>query len=224
MTDAASFLAAHPEIVGQLFMEEMQNACKVGRKGVSNRRSAPRNRNRGYALEEMDNLSASEFKRMFRLNREAFYWLLLKVRRDIEPKPSLKQSLHFQREITGKTKLAVTLRWLAGGSYLDICFAFGVATSTFYKSDGVLWGTIAAIDNHIDIGFPLNDLNHLQRTSKGFSKMCRGRMEVCVMAMDGWVMKTRCPNLKEVTNQICYRNRKGVWGLVDFAGCNHDWL
>ena len=34
-------------------------------------------------------------------------------------------------------------------------------------------------------------------------------------------MKTRCPNLSEVTNQICCRNRKGVWGLVIFAGCDH---
>jgi DDE superfamily endonuclease len=45
-------------------------------------------------------------------------------------------------------------------------------------------------------------------------------MKGCVMAMDGWVMKTRCPNAKEVTNQVCFRNRKGVWGMVIFAGCD----
>ena len=221
MTDAGTFLAGHPELVGQMFMEEMQRSIKTKSTHFSKRRSAPRSRNRGYALEEMDNLTVSEFKRMFRLNREAFYWLLLKVRKDIEPKASLKHQLHFDREISAKTKLAITLRWLAGGSYLDICFAFGVGTSTFYKSDGVLWGTIAAIDNNIDIGFPLNDIEKLEDISRGFSEMCKGRMKGCVMAMDGWVMKTRCPNLSEVTNQICYRNRKGVWGLVVFAGCDH---
>ena len=82
----------------------------------------------------------------------------------------------------------------------DICFAFGVATGTFYKSDGVLWGTIAAIDNYIDIGFPLLDTAKLEESSKGFAEMCKGRMKGCVMAMDGWVTKTRCPNLNEVTN------------------------
>ena len=45
-------------------------------------------------------------------------------------------------------------------------------------------------------------------------------MKGCVMAMDGWVMKTRCPNAKEVTNQICFRNRKRVWGMVIFAVCD----
>jgi hypothetical protein len=35
--------------------------------------------------------------------------------------------------ISLKTWLAVTFRWLAGGSHLDICFAFGVANSTFFS-------------------------------------------------------------------------------------------
>jgi DDE superfamily endonuclease len=216
-----SFLATHPELLGQTFMEEMQNTYKVPKGNLSRRRAAPRNRNRGYALQEMDNLSASEFRRMFRLSREAFYWLLLKLKMDLQPKASLRQRLHFDREITAKTKLAITLRWLAGGSYLDIYFAFGVAISTFFKSDGILWGTIAAIDNNIDIGFPLNDIQKLEEISEGFSGQCKRRMTGCVMAVDGWVMKTRCPNITEVTNQICYRNRKGVWGLVIFAGCDH---
>jgi DDE superfamily endonuclease len=221
MNDIGSFLATHPELLGQMFMEEMQNTYKVPKGNLSRRRAAPRNRNRGYALLEMDNLSASEFRRMFRLSREAFYWLLLKIKMDLQPKASLRQRLHFDREITAKTKLAITLRWLAGGSYLDIYFAFGVAISTFFKSDGILWGTIAAIDNNIDIGFPLNDIQKLEEISEGFSGQCKRRMTGCVMAMDGWVMKTRCPNITEVTNQICYRNRKGVWGLVIFAGCDH---
>ena len=86
MTDAGDFMAAHPELVGQMFLEEMQGLFKAKSAKFSNRRSAPRGRNRGYALQEMDNLSASEFKRMFRLNREAFYWLLLQIRNDIDPK------------------------------------------------------------------------------------------------------------------------------------------
>ena len=70
---------------------------------------------------------------------------------------------------------------------MDICFAFGVDTSTFFKSDGVLWGTIAAIDKNVDVGFPLNDIEKLGDISRGFAEMCIGRMEGCVMAMDGWM-------------------------------------
>jgi hypothetical protein len=103
--------------------------------------------------------------------------------------------------------------WLLFG-YL-LCF-WGLSGS-FYRSDGILWGTIAAIDNNLEIGFPLNDVIKLEKISEGFAQSCQGRMKGCVMAMDGWVMKTRCPNAKEVTNQICFRNRKGVWGMVIFA-------
>ena len=96
MTDVGTFLASHPELVGQMFMEEMQRSCKTK---SAHRRSAPRNRNKGYALEEMDILRASKFKRTFRLNREAFYWLLLRIRNDIEPKASLKHRFHFDRDV-----------------------------------------------------------------------------------------------------------------------------
>jgi hypothetical protein len=60
------------EEIDDLFAEnqEFQDIPKF-----SNRKSAPRNRNRAYALEEMHLLSDAEFSRMFRLNREAFYWL-----------------------------------------------------------------------------------------------------------------------------------------------------
>jgi hypothetical protein len=43
--------------------------------------------------------------------------------------------------ITPKTKLAVALRFMAGGSYIDIGFAFGIAYRSFYTDDSVLWGT-----------------------------------------------------------------------------------
>ncbi len=37
-----------------------------------------------------------------------------------------------------KTRLAVSLHWLAGTSYLDLCFAWSVAFSTFYHPNCVL--------------------------------------------------------------------------------------
>ena len=86
-----------------------------------------------------------------------------------------------KKQINIRTKLAITLRWLAGGSYLDICFAFGISQGTFFKNEGVLWGTIAAIDKVLQIGFPLNDANRLEEISLGFSNYCGGRMKGCVI-------------------------------------------
>mmetsp|Transcript_27898 Transcript_27898/g.38425 ORF Transcript_27898/g.38425 Transcript_27898/m.38425 type:complete len:142 (-) Transcript_27898:279-704(-) len=64
--------------------------------------------------------------------------------------------------ISKRTKLYVTLRWLAGGSYLDICFAWGIAESTFYSTDHereILWPTIEAIDEAFVIGLPFHDVD-----------------------------------------------------------------
>ena len=45
-----------------------------------------------------------------------------------------------------KTRLAISFLWLAGGSYLDLCFAWGMAVSTFYAEKGVLRPMLAALD------------------------------------------------------------------------------
>ena len=47
--------------------------------------STIRLRNRGYALEEMQYLTDNEFKKMFRLSRESFHYLLSLIRVKIEP-------------------------------------------------------------------------------------------------------------------------------------------
>jgi hypothetical protein len=60
-------------------------------------------------------------------------------------------------EITVRTRLAVTLRWLAGGHYVDLCFAWGVGKSTFFSERGVLSPTIEALDAVHKLGFPIND-------------------------------------------------------------------
>jgi len=84
-----------------------------------------------------------------------------------------------------------------------------------------LWGTIAAIDQVLEIGFPkLDDTDKLNEISEGFSKCCNGRLKGCVMAIDGWVCRTRCPSKNEHMNQVAFRNRKGFFGLVCMAGCD----
>ena len=67
--------------------------------------------------------------------------------------------------ITNRTKLHVTLRWLEGGSYLDLCFAWVVSVFSFYEI--CIWPTIDAIDQSFQIGLPLNvhsNFTNYQRT------------------------------------------------------------
>jgi hypothetical protein len=113
--------------------------------------------------------------------------------------------------ITSTTKLAVTLRWLAGGAYQDIASLFGVSIMNFFHPRGPLWTTIDAIDKAIKLGFSLKQEN-LRQTASEFSRYSHGRLKDCVMAIDGWVCKTRQPSVKEVgISTVHWRNRKKMF-------------
>ena len=122
--------------------------------------------------------------------------------------------------ITSRTRLAVTLRWLAGGSYLDLCFAWGIGLSTFFSENGVLWPTLQAIDEVFKMGFPFDDEEKLEELSSGFSHHSGGVLNGCVMAMDGMGVITRAPFVNEVSRPKDYRYRKSGFGVIVLAGCD----
>ena len=85
-------------------------------------------------------LSPNEFRRTYRMDLACFNKILSTIRDDLECKAP--ESVR-GAEITPEIKLSMTLRWLAGGSYLDIYQMHGVSYSSFQKA---LWQTIDAID------------------------------------------------------------------------------
>jgi len=89
---------------------------------------------------------------MFRVDRATFEDILDQVAPHIKVPNEVKACNSSGGSISLKTKLAVSRRWLAGGSYLDLCFAWGIALSTFYHPDGVLWPTLEAIDKTYPMG------------------------------------------------------------------------
>jgi hypothetical protein len=125
-------------------------------------------RNRGFAVQEMDYLDPSVFTRMFRVDRETFEEILQTVAPHIIHRDEQKATNSSGTPIPIKTWLAVTLRWLAGASHLDLCFAWGIAHSTFFSERGVLWPTIEALDDAFDLGFPIDDIARLEELSKVF--------------------------------------------------------
>lgn len=121
-----------------------------------NRKPHNSHRNRDFAVDEITRLSDLIFTRMFRVDRDSFYELVENIeikliRNEVRAKSSSGSS------INTITRLAVTLRWLAGASYLDLCFAWGVSKTSFFGERGVLWPTNEALDELLQLGFPLND-------------------------------------------------------------------
>ena len=185
-------------------------------------RARNRTRNREHAMNEMDSIPDSQFRRMFRMTRPSFERLLELLTDHIGPRSeaSIGKAVNSSGSITTlRTALAVTLRWLAGASYLDLCFAFGVAIGSFYADGGILWGTMEAINELFEIGLPLDDENKLQQVAAEYAKYSYGHLSNCISAIDGWVNRTRCPTAAEVLFPLAYRNRKGFWGQVIIAGC-----
>ena len=122
-----------PTLVCDQINHFIDNSSSGGHKPHSYARTFSHDRNRRYALRRMDILMLTW---MYRLNRLAFYFLLTKITPYTSSHGSLRNNLYYHStDINPKTKLAINLRWLAGGSYLDISLGYG----TFYVSDGILW-------------------------------------------------------------------------------------
>jgi len=171
-------------------------------------------------MDMVNSLDDTIFKRMFRVDRNTFDYIL----RKIEPLLSRNEvkAINSSGEVvTARTRLAVSLRWLAGGSYLDICFAWGLGISTFYDSDhGVLWPTLQAIEEVFSMGFPIDDEEKLEELSRGFSEHSSGILDGCVLALDGLGVNTRCPYKTEVSRPKDYRFRKCGFAIIVLAGCD----
>jgi len=149
----------------------------------------------------MDVLSDSVFKKMFRVDRPTFSELL-----DLISPIMIERDVQKARNISGtpiqpKTRLVVTLRWLAGGLHIDLCFAWGIGYSTFYSDQRVLWPTIEAIDAVFHIGFPIDDTEKVEQLSQGFYEQSNGLFDGLVMVMDGIAIRTCAPFVHEVSKR-----------------------
>ena len=178
-------------------------------------RNCNKHRNRGWLNDAFNELSEFEFTRMFRLNRVAFDDLLTKIT-DLMPEKDEKKAIASSGSvITNKTRLAITLRWLAGASYLDLMWGFRVSRSTIYHSEyGIIYPTIEAINTVLTMSFPYDDTDELERISGQFAEKTHHIFEGIVGAIDGLVIKTRQPKKHETSNPVAYRNRKGTFGVL----------
>ena len=165
-------------------------------------------RNRQYGLDEVDSLSDIEFSKMFRISREGLQELYILIEPRMANYNEHMAKVSSGSSITKKTKLYAALRYLAGASYLDICFEFGISKTSFYSD---LWLTLQAIDLTFNITLPLDDNDALLAMSTEFAHYSIGKLLGCVTAIDGWVAQTRRPHASEVGDIMAFRNRHDCW-------------
>ena len=137
------------------------------------------------------------FKRRLRMSKQSFDKLLSYIYDDLVV--NANQAYWRGGAIIPELCLYCTLRWLAGGSYLDICDIAGISQASFYR---VVWKTITAIVlcDQLIINFPQTD-DEIGRAIAGFASISTEcAIKNCVGVVDGYLMRIRVPSKKEVSN------------------------
>jgi hypothetical protein len=92
-----------------------------------------------------------------------------------------------------------TLRYLAGGSYLDITDIAGISQASLYR---VVWKTITAIAKckALRIIFPKSQ-QEIENAIAGFASVSQdGAIHNCVGVVDGYLLRIKVPSKREVKN------------------------
>lgn len=113
--------------------------------------------------------------------------------------------------IQGEVKIAWTLRYLAGASYLDLYLAFHIYPNHILKIVSKVKREWLCHDRVLTIDFYKTVLKDGERSSKiseEFAESSRGTLIGCIGAIDGWLCKINCPSKNEVKNPGKYMSRK----------------
>jgi hypothetical protein len=91
----------------------------------------------------------------------------------------------------------------------------------------IFWRTICDIDDAVDnINFPTNEGSIMQVVENGSAKQrdhhgFATNLDTA-LAVDGFTIERVKLDAKDLNGQevSCYRNRKGIWGLISQAACD----
>jgi hypothetical protein len=159
-------------------------------------------RDRLVVKEKIESLSPRDFKRNYRLDRKSFNDLLRLIASDLEisARGKISATNSSGDSIPPMIQLAIALRLLAGGSYLDIAFGYNVGNSTVYL---VFWKVLEAIDRRVhNIRFDYEDENKIREMESEFSQLSKGAFPGTVLAGDGVVFRRTKPSAKEVDANV----------------------
>ena len=148
------------------------------------------------------------FKRNYRLDRPTFMKMLSQISEDLSPSPG---QLSDKANIDPLIMLAATLRFLAGGSYLDIAFGYDIGHASVYD---VFRKVLVAVDTNLDnIQFPYDSEEGLRYLEETFLKISKGVFKGTVAAGDDIVFRTFKPAAADVDGNVrSFFTRKGFYG------------
>lgn len=188
----------------------------------SSLRKGNKKRDRSAIIEWSRDIDDNMFRRQFRLHRNDFYYVLLKISDD------LKKNEQQAKNSSGSSvppylMLLITLRMLAGASYLDMIH-YNVHVDSVHK---IVRTTVCAISKRIDnIQIAKNDEEFLT-LARDWSEIQKLRWGTylavgTLYAGDGLVIEILQPSEHDLRGRAIslFRNRKGLWGLIAQGFCD----
>lgn len=210
------------------------------KKAAKRRKSVIAKRTRKSVEDIFQCLGPYHFRRAYRMQYRSF-WKLFKKLRPALIKKSLelnqrnhgldqrkqgpkKQSRHIHNgRITLSVRLAVALRFFAGGSSYDIMCKYGICHADVYNSVSIVIDAINDTDD-LKITYP-ESFNDQIKIANEFEKCSDAKISICAGAHDGMLVWIERPNEKDCKQNKCdpdkfYCGRKKKFGLNLQATCD----
>eukprot|EP00918_Siedleckia_nematoides_P073861 GHVU01161323.1.p1 GENE.GHVU01161323.1~~GHVU01161323.1.p1 ORF type:complete len:427 (-),score=21.48 GHVU01161323.1:63-1343(-) len=165
--------------------------------------------------------SAGAFARMYRMPEEAFVRLCTLLAPYVVKQPQKALIKEHESLIDVRLIMHCMLRWLAGGSYLDIRVVAGICCASFYRAvhDGM---DAVCRCEELAYHFP-QTLEEINAAADAF-KACSSDEVItgCVGAVDGLHVSIKTPSTKETGNVKAYfSGHKQNNGVNVQAVCDH---
>ena len=159
-------------------------------------------------------ISNRQFRRMFRMSRDCFNSLCKLIEMNVGSfvfkseifikslSNSKSKNMHKVHGITtggfisGEVKVALTLRMLAGGSYLDLALLYPMSVCHVYRCFHYVLNNWICNDEVIKISFydNLDNSDEMDRVAREFAYgSSSGILGGCIGVLDGWLVKIICP-------------------------------
>jgi hypothetical protein len=210
-----------------LFMLILQHcrAARVKRRATRRRRKRFFVRNRIEWNKHVEKLLAEgpcAFSRMYRMEHASFVKLCGMVEPIIE-RDNGKANARWggQFVITTEIALHCLLRYLAGGSYIDIRLSAGISIPSFFRIVHACIRAILRCDD-LSFSFPSTD-EELQKIADGFRALStQEAVDGCVGCVDGLLLKVRTPSSKEAGGNVkaYFSGHYQTYGINVQAACD----
>jgi hypothetical protein len=128
--------------------------------------------------------NAGGFKKRFRMELESFMKLLERIRPNLRPRDTAKGKASRGQFVEDEIRLAVAIRWFAGGRMQDLADLFELDVSACYP---YVYDVVDAVNATFRIDFPMNDDDALEALAAGFvaQQKSTALFRRCVGAVDG---------------------------------------